>query len=384
MLLFLILSYIAREDSNCQYLLDKQLAHYFPAWECYFDSSYNGMRTSQGCLDLLNWYIDLQTRYEVLLSRRIGLRYRNHYRGDYNDHINNHYFDPLLKLNENFKLILSITTHYYKGENEIGVGYQWGKDYMNFMETFISVENFDRNFSLKASPEGPDKFTYSGLAYPIKLITTINKTWTHGRLNLDCDLSTKYKMHSTILTEEGWNRKANLRVWHDIKQWQFGIISNLQLSDIEKHVNDYAETTSVYELRSFEMINEPMIAWQINAKWKPVVYFTYDFKTVEEESLSVDQSYERNIFAYLVDLEFSPGGRFIWHLGTQRQFYESNCTDLSIGETNHREFKERRINVGLEYRYNNFWFYLVEAMEGDFPTEKYLHNHTYLQMMLKF
>jgi hypothetical protein len=384
MLLFLILSYIAREDSNCQYLLDKQLAHYFPAWECYFDSSYNGMRTSQGCLDLLNWYIDLQTRYEVLLSRKIGLRYRNHYRGDYNDHINNHYFDPFLRLSDNSELMLSITTHYYKGENEIGIGYQRGKAYVNHIEAFVSVENFDRNFSLKASPEGPDKFTYSGLAYPIKLITTINRTWTHGRLYFDCDLGAKYKMHSTTLTEEGWNRKANLRVWHDIKQWQLGFISNLQLSEIIQHQNYYAETTTVYKLNTLEMINEPMIAWQINAKWKPVVYLTYNYKTVEEESLRIQQPYERNVFAYLVDLEFSPGGRFVWHLGTQRQFYESNYTNLSIGETNHREFKERRINVGLEYRYNNIWFYLVEAMEGDFPTEKYLHNHTYLQMMIRF
>ncbi len=382
----MLISYIAHEDSNSHYLLDKQLAHYLPAWECCFDSSYNGMRTSQGCLDLLNWYIDIQTRYEVSLSRKIGLRYRNHYRGDYNDHMNNHYFDPFLRLSDNSKLMLSITTHYYKGENEIGIGYQHGRDYVNHIEAFVSVANFDRNFSLKASPEGPDKYTYSGLAYPIKLITTINRTWTHGRLYFDCDLGAKYKMRSTTLTEEGWNRKANLRVWQYIKRLQLGYLSNLQLSEIIQHRNNYAETTTVYKLNTLEMINESMIAYQINEKWKPVIYLTYDYKNAREDSLLLlgQQQYTRNIFAYLVDLEFSPGGRFVWHLGTQRQFYESNYTDSGIGETNHREFKERRINVGLEYRYNNFWFYLVEAMEGDFPTEKYLHNHTYLQMMMRF
>jgi hypothetical protein len=81
------------------------------------------------------------------------------------------------------------------------------------------------------------------------------------------------------------------------------------------------------------------------------------------------------VFAYLVDVEFSPGGNFIWHFGTQREFYSNNQG---------REFRDRRINLGVEYRYKNIWFYLVEAMEGDFPTPKYLHNHTYVHLMLKF
>jgi hypothetical protein len=386
MILFFILSYVAPEDSNCQYLLDKQLAHFSPAWECHSDSSYNGMRTSQGCLDLLNWYIDLQTRYEVNLSRKIGLRYRNHYRGDYSDHINNHYFDPFLRLGDNSKLMLSITTHYYKGENEIGIGYQHGKDYVNYIETFVGVENFDRNFSLKASPEGPDKFTYTGIAYPIKLITTINRTWTHGRLYFDCDLGTRYRLESETSGEEGWDRKANLRVRHDIKKLQIGITSNLQASELREYIHDVAGPVYFYELNTFEIIGEPMVAYRMGRRTKPVVYITYDYKHADEDSLHLQQPYTRNVLAYLLDLELSPGGRFIWHLGTQRQFWWSTaCMHDMYGVTiAERHFRERRINVGLEYRYNNIWFYLVEAMEGDFPTEKYLHNHTYLQMMIKF
>ena len=124
-----------------------------------------------------------------------------------------------------------------------------------------------------------------------------------------------------------------------------------------------------------------VIPYKLTEKWIPNLYFTYNYKT-DDNSIHISSSledslfyYKRDVYAYLIDVEFHPDGNFIWHFGMQRQFYYNNQ-----GE----EFTDRRLLLGFEYRYKNIWFYFVEAMEGDFPTPKWLHNHTYVQLMLKF
>ncbi|MGB9720114.1 MAG: hypothetical protein ACPL28_01350 [bacterium] len=359
----------APEDSNCQNLLDKQLAHYFQSWETTFDSTTNGMRTSQGCLDLLNWYIDLELRYEAYLSKTLGIRYKNHYLGDYGEHISNHYFQPFFQIRENERLFLSITTHYYKGEDEIGIGYFYGKNYLNYIETFLTVENFDRNFSLQNMEKGRAKVVYKGLQYPVKITITFNKNWATGRFRTELVLGKAYLLESTdepaTYREKGYAHSWYFRFWQDIKNLRIGLLNNLRYST--KSVTD--STINMKET-ILEEIPELQFTYRINEKWIPNLYLTYNYKS-EDDTLF----YERNVYAYLVDLEFYPGGNFVWHFGTQREFYYNNQSN---------NFKERRINVGMEYRYKKLWFYLVEAMEGDFPTPKYMHNHTYVQLMIRF
>ncbi len=359
----------APEDSNYQYLLDKQLAHYFQVWEISFDSTKNGMRTSQGCLDLLNWFINLELRYEAYLSRIIGIRYQNRYIGDYDHHISNHYFQPFFQLKENLRLFLSITTHYYKGEDEIGIGYFLGENYLNYLEAFLIVENFDRNFSLQNTANGPDKIIYKSLKYPMKLKITFNRNWTGGRFRTEMAIGTNYLLESTdepaAFREEGNSHTWYVRFWQSYGRFKFGFLNELKWSF--KRVND---SGLLITEKIFDDMPELQFAYRINEKWLPNLYLNYNHKS-EEDTLF----YERNVYAYLVDFEFYPGGNFVWHFGTQRNFYKNN-TGVRI--------KERRINLGLEYRYKNIWCYMVEAMEGDFPTPKYMHNHTYLQLMLRF
>ncbi|MCX7995587.1 MAG: hypothetical protein N3A65_07450 [candidate division WOR-3 bacterium] len=359
----------APEDSNYQYLLDKQLSHYFQNWEIVFDSTRNGMRTSQGCLDLLNWYINLELRYEAYLSKILGIRYQNRYLGDYDNHISNHYFQPFFQLSGNERLFLSITTHYYKGKDEIGIGYYHGKGYLNFSEIFLLVENFDRNFSLQDMTNGRQKVIYKGLNYPIKLKTIINRNWSKGRLRLEIELARKYIMESTdepsTFREAGYRHTGFFRFWQDAGNFRFGFLNEFKISYLE-----ILDSTRKIAENIFDGMPELQITYLKNHRWLPNLYLTYNYKTVSDSVF-----YKRNVFAYLIDIVYKPGGNFIWHFGTQRNFYQNN-QGVKI--------KERRINVGLEYHYKNLWFYLVEAMEGDFPTPKYLHNHTYVQLMLCF
>jgi hypothetical protein len=124
-----------------------------------------------------------------------------------------------------------------------------------------------------------------------------------------------------------------------------------------------------------------MIGYRLSDVWQPHLYLSYNYKS-EDDAVYYHGTmpdsivhYNRDVYAYLIDVEFHPGGRFVWHFGMQRQFYFNNQDN---------EFTDRRLLLGLEYRYKNIWFYFVEAMEGDFPTKKYLHNHTYVQLMIRF
>lgn len=370
----------APEDSNCQHLLDKQIAHYFPSWEANFDSFPGAMRTAQGCLDLLNWYIDFDIKYEVDLSRIIGLRYRYKYHGDYGMYINDHRFEPFFSLRSNLRFLFTVTTHYYKGEDELGMGFFLGSDYLNYLECFVVAEDFDRNFSLKDVPDGPERVLYQ--QHPVKLLVHLNKYWHDGHMSCKADFSNRYRLGSTehedihppYFREKGLHRFFYTRFWQDLGMWRVGAILDVKESQFYQQ-----DQITALDRSALEIIVEPMIAFRVSDKWHPHLYLTGNRKTASDSthfygtlSDSV-MSYERLVGAYLIDIEFHPGGRFVWHFGTQRQFYWNDQG---------REFKERRLNLGFEYRWRNLRFYFVEAMEGDFPTPKWLHNHTYVQLMM--
>lgn len=382
MLLACLLLLYVPEDSNTQYLLDKQLAHYFPSWIVHWDSSTNALRTSQGCLDLKNWYIDFDARVETKLSSWLGLRYRNKYLGDYNKHVSNHYFEPFIQVRENLRILLSVAPHYYKGEDQLGAGFFLGKDYLNYLETLVIVEDFDRNFSLHNIPEGRDKVIYE--CFPFNWKTNINKYWQGGYFNFNFELSNRYWLRSTekeftyppYFYERGLHRAFCTRFWQDISKLRFGGLFDLQQSEFY-----HIDTSEVHEENNFEIIVEPMIAYRVSDKWIPTLYFTYNYKTLDDSSYlfgtGMDSivDYQRDIYAYLVDVEFHPGGNFVWHFGLQQQFYNNN---QGVDK------RERRLTLGLEYRYKDVWIYIVEAMEGDLPMPGWLHNRTYVQLMMRF
>jgi hypothetical protein len=381
LLIFFLLQY-APEDSNSQYLLDKQLAHYSPAWDVYYDSATNALRTSQGCLDFWHWYINLETKLEAHLSSWLGIRYRNRYHGDYGRHVSNHHFEPFFQVRRNLRILFTVAPHYYKGEDELGIGFFWGENYMNFLETLVIVEDFDRNYSYKSTPDGPEKITYQ--TFPVKWQVRVNRYWRGGHLACNIELTNRYLLRSTereftyppYFHERGLHRAFYTRLWQDIGKIRCGLIFDLYQSEFY-----HLDTNQTHKDDIFEMILEPMFAYNITDKWKPTLYFTYNYKTEDDSvyffSTGTDSAvdYQRDIYAYLLNVEFHPRGNFVWHFGIQQQFYQSNQG---------READERRFTLGLEYRYKNIWFYIVEAMEGDFPMPNWLHNRTYVQLMMKF
>jgi hypothetical protein len=357
--------------------MDKQIAYFSPDWEARYDSTVNGLRVVQGCLDLVNWYIDLELRYEARLADWMGLRYRNLSFDDYGSHISDHYFEPFFQIRPDQRLFLSITTHYNKGENQLGIGYKLGRDYVNYLETFIIAEHFDHNFSLMNIPSGPTKYVYR--VFPIKWRTTFTKNWPTGRLRLDWELSDRYRLESTdtpvTYRQEGIHYNASVRFGQEFRPLYYGLIAMAQYRD-----TIYSDPSSVFENcweKSYmEYFIEPAFGWRVSDRWRPILNLTYNHKENRDRLPMVIN----DVWAYFLDVEwrtnwhFLPGRLFV-HLGTQREFYTDNRA---------WRYKERRLNVSLDYRYKNLWFNLHEAMEGDFPTPKWMHNHTYVQLIVNF
>jgi hypothetical protein len=235
------------------------------------------------------------------------------------------------------------------------------------------AEGFDRNFSLQATPDGPDKIVYDGLRYPFRLRPRMTRNWTTGSLHMNIEIGSTYRLVSTddprSYIEEGFHSSLDSRLWQSVGRFQFGF--NFHFKHKDRSVD--SAFTLIVSSKSTDIIEEPVFAYVLNEHWKPLLYLSYNYKSASE-IFDID-SYRRDIYAYLIELEFKPGGNFIWHFANQRQFYYRN---------DDTRFQEMRYNIGIEYRFKNIWFYLVEAMEGDFPTPKYMHNHTYVQMMLVF
>ena len=373
----------AAEDSNSFYLMDWHLSNYSTSWVARFDSATNSMRSSQGCLDYGHWYMNINTKCEAELFSTVGIRYRNYLHDDHRKHLLKNYFDLFFQLKKDLRLFFTAAPTYYKGENELGIGIFIGKNYLNCLEASYIIEDLDRNASLKYEPDGPDKIIYN--KYPIKLTSYFNKYWKTGHLTLKFEVTNTYKLQSTEpieihqpnYQEKGFHRYFHIGFWQDIDKLRFGAIFDLQ--QLKHYESDL--DTEAFKKNMVSIITEPMIAYKLTEKWRPHFYLTYNYKA-EDDSIHVFSSHEntrihyrRNIYAYLFDIEFHPGGNFIWHFGMQRQFYYNN---QGI------DFKERRFTLGFECYNKNVSFYIVEAMEGDFPTPKWLHNRTYVQLMLRF
>jgi hypothetical protein len=213
--------------------------------------------------------------------------------------------------------------------------------------------------------------------WPIDWRGTLTKNWTGSRLNLKWEITVPYKLESTddpvTYRETGSRRYLYGRFWKDFNRFRIGALAEYRYKTLETTDRSYR-----FENTYDEILAEPMAGYRLTDRWMPNLYLTFNMKSNEDTMLV-----ENRCFAYYFDLEYRPTpprnpdstGVFVWHFGTQRQFFTDNRD---------RNFRERRLNLSLEYRYKNIWFNLHEAMEGDFPTPKYLHNHTYLQMMLKF
>lgn len=176
-LLFLLLA-SAPEDSSAYYYMDRFLVFYPDRWEMIYDSSLQGLRTIEGCHDLRTWYINLEVKTEAWLCSWFGVRYRSHLLADYLHQKNYHRFEPRFKIKGNWSLLVVVTPNYLKSDDEFGLGFFKGNNYLNSIEGFLIVQSPTLNFSQKDWQDGREKKVYN--TFPFYGALRVERSWERG------------------------------------------------------------------------------------------------------------------------------------------------------------------------------------------------------------
>ena len=367
MIIFLIaLPFLEPEDSNNLYLMDQILTVPQESFLLGYDSLISGFYTNQGCLDLLNWYIDLRVKHDLFLSKRLGIRYRYWKLGDYSRQIDEHRFEPTLLFGSH-RLHLMITPRYYKGDDEIGIGYSHG-NYLNYLSFFFSVPDFDRNFSLQYTPDSLPSYRYK--RFPLRFSFEIRRRWRSGYLKLIIDRTLPsfqvWKGHESIWKDR-WRFSVNLTSWHG----RFNL--NFTSSYEEKNRRSllfYAREADCDSINWLEA--QPGIGYRFSNQI--TIYFSY---RIDSKFHATDSfNYHRSGNAQYLDIHYQLSDKYLWHFGYQGEYVRSG--ELKI-VNNHRFI------IGLEYIFKKGKFVLWEGIEADRPFRlARFHNHTYLSLIFSF
>jgi len=364
--LLFTLQFLEPEDSNNLYLMDLMLATPEEQFVIGFDSLLSGLYTNQGCLDLMNWYIELLIKSDFYLSRRVCLRYRYRKLGDYDRQIDEHRFEPTLNL-KRIRFHLMISPKYYKGGDEIGAGFSLG-DYLNYLEIFLTIPDFDRNFSLRDTPDTLPRYLYK--RFPIRLTFEIRKRWQQGYAKLLLDRTmTSFQVWSGHETrkEDRWNLLLYLTSWHG----RFNLELNTRYD--ERNRRDFLLPTR--ELRP-DTLNWLEIQPGIGFRFSPKLSVYFRYRIDSKRHLRNQFDYHRSGNSQYLDLHYRMSDQYLWHFGYQGEYLKSG--ELKI-VNNHRFI------IGLEYIFPKGRFVLWEGIEADRPFRILrFHNHTYLSLLVSF
>lgn len=368
MILSLLFLYLAPEDSNNLYLMDRMLTVPEERFMIGYDSLSSGLYTNQGCLDLLNWYIELDIKHDIWLSNKVGIRYRYRKLGDYTRRIDKHRFEPTFKAGRG-RIHLMIIPEYYKGGDEIGIGYSTGVGYLNYCQFFLSIPGFDRNFSLRDTPDSLPKYRYH--RFPVRLSLDLRRRWDKGYLKFVIDKTLQsfqaWEGHESKKSEElgfsiyltSWHGRFNLGFAGDYREHK------------ERDFHMVGERGFVGDsLNWFEV--QPWIGFRFSDQLSG--YFRYRVDT--KRHLTEDFDYHRGGNSQYLDFHYQVSDQYLWHLGYQGEYVKSG--ELKI-VNNHR------FVVGLEYIFKKGRFVLWEGIEADRPFRIIrFHNHTYLSFLVSF
>ncbi|MEO0226410.1 MAG: hypothetical protein ABIL05_05610 [candidate division WOR-3 bacterium] len=375
MLIFLI-NILEPEDANLYYYMDRMLFCYPDRWEFFYDSASVGMRTFQGCHELKTWYIDLKAKAEASLSQWLGIRYRYRMLADYLHQENLHRFEPSIKLEKDLALLFMIVPYYHKGNDEFGIGLSKGTDDLNSIEAFFILRSIDNNYSLKDTPDGPDKKVYK--TFPFYGTFKCGRRWTNGyfkgyfeKSNTSHLVSRSAPGRCYWLQEQRNFTNLDVRFLNSYGRFEFG--GDFHLSEINCKTIDRNIRPTWFGDTLLEIAFQPKIGFVLSSKWKPVFYYYLDNKRADDTV-----RYRRAGNAQHLDFEFSPTRKILWHFGFQRQWINIMREDLRI---------EYRFLVGFEYTFSRGMFIIWEGIEAD-PADvtkiNRLHNHTYVGLTMRF
>lgn len=374
-LLFFFLIVAEPEDTNGLYLMDMNWASFPSEWDLAYDSSLIAFRSAQGCLDLKLWYILYQLKVRYPLYKGFGARYFYYEKDDYDEVIKTHRIEPSLRLRGNYYAHLMVTPHFEKGEDEIGAGFSWFLNPLNYWEFFFIVRDFDNNFALQKTPPGPQRDVYIDLAYPYKFTLEFRRELKYFRI--------KNYIEYVIPAKKELQDPENHRVKYFSSYRGYGRIEtksfrNFKIGTIweyngSKEKSEFTDSLTSDTLKKWMV--EPYLSLFFTDRWGMDFQFRFAQK--------LHNLYNRDWFGPSIYLNYRLTGiEFI--MGYQRSVRRRWNNGLVIYDAL-RDI-QNRIALGIQFTFpNRARLLLYEGIELDGSWRWKLfhpHNHTYASLFL--
>jgi hypothetical protein len=378
---------VAQEDSNELYLLDMNWATFSPRWELSFDSSRYGFRTLQGCLDLQRFYIFYEAKVRHSFYKNFLVRYHYFHRDDYSDSTDYHRFEPVLGLGRNFYGHLMIISRTWKSDDELGAGFSWYSNPLNYAEAFFIVRSFDNNFSLKDTRPGPAKDVFVGLHYPYRFTFEMRKEFPRLRFKYYGEYITQAERE----LQDPNNRQRTFfssvstqgRIETLPKEWLgLGTIFSYQGRGARTSYwgsDPTFDSTALDTLR--DLMVEPFIDLAMGERWS--LNFRYRFTLTEQIG------YRRRWDGIISLLEYHVSGITTFGFGYERSFRNYWLGGASTPGYLGRNNIQNRATLLVDFKFpHNAYLWVREGIELDgFPRTTFslhFHNHTYAALMVTF
>lgn len=188
-ILVAIVAFVQPEDASTYYGMDMNWAQFSRYWERVYETSPHGFRTSQGSHDMQHWYQRYEVKTEVSFTRNLSLRYNLLVVNDFDVAIQEHRFEPTLRLAPDLYLHLVMVPYYFKNEDEAGIGLSWRRGTTDWLAFYGIIQNSEHNLSIYYVKPGPDRDPFRRVPFKFELDARGELDW--ARLRLHGELGTK-------------------------------------------------------------------------------------------------------------------------------------------------------------------------------------------------
>lgn len=364
------------EDSNELYLMDMNWTTFPSEWDLAYDSSLFAFRSTQGCLDLIRWYIVYEIKFRYPLYKGFGVRYSYYEKDDYDEVIKRHRIEPFLKLKGNYFGHLMVTPNFGKIEDEIGAGISWFPDPLNYWEFFFIVKDFDNNFSLQRTRTGEEKDLYTDLAYPYKLTLEFRKEFKYFRVKNYTEYVTTAKKELQDPENHRTKYFSSYRGYGRIetKPMERMMIGTVWEYNGSEEKSEFTDSVTSDTLRKWMV--EPYLSFFFTDKWELNIQFRFTEK--------LHNLYKRYWFGPSIYLNYRVNRGIEFIAGYQSSIRKRWRDGLVLYDSWH-DF-QNRIALGVQFIFpNRARLLLYEGIELDGAWKWKLthpHNHTYASLFL--
>ena len=380
-----LLAFVQPGDTNIYGGMNSNIYQFSRYWEWVYERSPSGFRTSQGCTDFSGWYQVYDAKTEAAFNRTFSLRYRFQALYNYDDTINDHRFEPTMRIFGNFYTHIVIIPYYKKNHNEAGVGIAWRRGHTDWLAFYALVKRFDHNFSLMHMPEGPTKDPFEQIPYEFEIDARGELDWARVRLHADLGIQSHQHLDWPDSIQYVWDRyHDSSAVWgrlelRPVKNLWLGSRFSLRWERTETRWRE-SDSVTFDTLRNFWV--EPFVS--IHPTERLEFRLEYKMWDVRRDMDSVTYYSDYDILSTLASWHALPV--LVIEAGYQRSRRYRYNNDTLIAEPWDGSQTQSRLLVNLELRLKSGMMLVIkEGLEMDFfPKELFRspHNHTYVSLHL--